>query len=67
MATTWSEDGTEKVTENKNRGHVAFLGGKKKPKGKVYTNPGDGSVPGRYPDESLESYKNRRYDPALYN
>jgi len=31
----------------------------KKPK---YENPGDGSIPGRYKDESLKDYKKRRYD-----
>ena len=29
-------------------------------KKKVYTNPGDGSIPGRYPDESLRDYTKRR-------
>ena len=27
-----------------------------------YENPGDGSIPGRYKDESLTDYKKRRYD-----
>ena len=27
-----------------------------------YENPGDGSIPGRYKDESLKDYKKRRYD-----
>ena len=31
----------------------------KKPK---YQNPGDGSIPGRYKDESINDYKKRRYD-----
>ena len=29
-------------------------------KKKVYKNPGDGSVPPRYPDESLRDYNKRR-------
>ena len=29
-------------------------------KKKVYKNPGDGSIPGRYPDESLRDYNKRR-------
>ena len=32
----------------------------KKEKYKKYENPGDGSIPGRYPDESLRDYKIRR-------
>ena len=35
---------------------------KKKTKYKKYENPGDGSIPGRYKDESLRDYKKRRYD-----
>ena len=27
---------------------------------KTYENPGDGSIPGRYPDESLRDYNKRR-------
>ena len=27
-----------------------------------YENPDDGSIPGRYKDESLKDYKKRRYD-----
>ena len=34
----------------------------KKTKYKKYENPGDGSIPGRYKDESLKDYKKRRYD-----
>ena len=45
-----------------------FLGGGKnkdnpsptKTKYKKYENPGDGSIPGRFPDESLRDYKIRR-------
>ena len=29
---------------------------------KKYENPGDGSIPGRYKDESIRDYKKRRYD-----
>ena len=32
----------------------------KKTKYKKYENPGDGSIPGRYPDESLKDYNIRR-------
>ena len=32
----------------------------KKTKYKKYENPGDGSIPGRYPDESLKDYNDRR-------
>ena len=32
----------------------------KKTKYKKYENPGDGSIPGRYPDESLKDYNERR-------
>ena len=32
----------------------------KKSKWKVYQNPGDGSVPARYPDEKLTDYIKRR-------
>jgi len=47
-----------------------FLGRKKgesdikntQPKKPKYQNPGDGSIPGRYNDESLKDYKKRRYD-----
>ena len=47
-----------------------FLGRKKgesdikpqTPKKTKYENPGDGSIPGRYKDESLNDYKKRRYD-----
>ena len=47
-----------------------FLGGGKnkdnpsptKIKYKKYENPDDGSIPGRYKDESLKDYKKRRYD-----
>jgi len=31
-----------------------------KTKNKKYENPGDGSIPGRYPDESLKDYNIRR-------
>ena len=31
-----------------------------------YDNPGEGSVPPRYPDESIKSYNKRRYNPELY-
>ena len=34
----------------------------KKTKYKKYENPGDGSIPGRYKDESITDYKKRRYD-----
>ena len=34
-------------------------GKESKPK---YENPDDGSIPGRYKDESLKDYKKRRYD-----
>jgi len=34
----------------------------KKPSKPKYQNPGDGSIPGRYKDESLQDYKKRRYD-----
>ena len=45
-----------------------FLGGDKnkdnpspkKTKYKKYENPSDGSIPGRYPDESLKDYNERR-------
>ena len=50
MATTYSEDGTKQVRTNTNRGLLA----------KKYENPGDGSIPGRYPDESLREYNERR-------
>ena len=50
MATTYSEDGTKKVRKNTTRGHVA----------KKYENPGDGSIPGRYHDESIREYNIRR-------
>ena len=40
-----------------------FSGGTKY---KSYDNPGDGSVPPRYPDESIKSYKKRRYESELY-
>ena len=51
-----------------------FLGGGKnkdnppppKNKYKKYENPDDGSIPGRYPDESLRDYKIRR-DKGLQN
>ena len=49
-----------------------FLGRKKgesdikntqsKSKYKKYENPGDGSIPGRYKDETIMDYKKRRYD-----
>ena len=47
-----------------------FLGRKKgesdikpqTPKKTKYENPGDGSIPGRYKDESLNDYKKRRYN-----
>jgi len=39
--------------------NVAWMPAPKK-KTKTYTNPGDGSIPGRYPDESLSDYKKRR-------
>ena len=32
----------------------------KKPKYRTYENPGDGSIPGRYKDESLKDYNIRR-------
>jgi len=60
MATTWGEGGFEKETKNTNRGNVAFFGGKKKSKWKTYKNPPDGSIPGRYKDETLKDYKIRR-------
>ena len=34
----------------------------KKPSKPKYQNPGDGSIPGRYKDESIQDYKKRRYD-----
>ena len=34
----------------------------KKTKYKKYENPDDGSIPGRYSDETLTDYKKRRYD-----
>ncbi len=33
----------------------------KKPSKPKYENPGDGSIPGRYKDESITDYKKRRY------
>ena len=33
----------------------------KKPSKPKYQNPGDGSIPGRYKDESITDYKKRRY------
>tara|TARA_B100000900_G_scaffold407725_1_gene420856 strand:+ start:47 stop:328 length:282 start_codon:yes stop_codon:yes gene_type:complete len=49
-----------------------FLGRKKgesdsknpqpKSKYRTYENPGDGSIPGRYNDETIKDYKKRRYD-----
>ena len=33
-----------------------------KTKYKKYENPDDGSIPGRYSDETLTDYKKRRYD-----
>ena len=33
----------------------------KKPKYRTYENPSDGSIPGRYPDETITDYKKRRY------
>ena len=33
-----------------------------KSKYKKYENPGDGSIPGRYKDETIMDYKKRRYD-----
>ena len=50
MATTYSEDGTKKVRKNTNRGLVA----------QKFENPGDGSIPARYPGESLREYRIRR-------
>ena len=35
---------------------------KAQPKKPKYQNPGDGSIPGRYKDESINDYKKRRYD-----
>ena len=32
----------------------------KKPKYRTYENPSDGSIPGRYPDETITDYKKRR-------
>ena len=40
-------------------GNLAWMPAPKK-ETKKYTNPGDGSIPGRYPDESLSDYKKRR-------
>jgi len=34
----------------------------KKTKYKKYENPSDGSIPGRYKDETINDYKKRRYD-----
>ena len=31
-----------------------------KPKYRTYENPSDGSIPGRYPDETITDYKKRR-------
>ena len=60
MAIKIKETGEIEVKNNPDKGKVAFLGGKKKSKWKKYENPGDGSIPGRYKDETLKDYKIRR-------
>jgi len=48
MATTWSEDGSKKVTKNKNRGHVAGIDPNSIP-GKVLKQRTEDSKSGKIP------------------
>ena len=53
---------TKKVADflGRKKGESDIKNQQPKPKYRTYENPSDGSIPGRYPDETITDYKKRR-------